>query len=137
MQKELKTLLTQVGAIVQTQGKHITRLDELTKVQAQIITNLTDAIESQDDDIALLKQTVIAMYPKNEYGLTEAEARLAHACIQIGLYGMDQSQWSHWKPWPLCHCQRDSEASQDARALHTSDETPLFDRITNTNETDS
>lgn len=130
-------LLVQVGAIVKAQGKHITRLDEVTKVQAQLITNLTETVEDQNDELVWLKQVVIALYPRNEYGLTEAEARLAHACIQIGLHGMDQSQWSQWKPWPLCHCQRDTEASEDARALYISDEAPLFDRITTVDETDS
>lgn len=123
----MKAILSELGHLLQGVATNVIRHDELLRVQAKLIKDLCERVDELEHQTELAKSTINALWPRNQYGLTESEARLAHACIQIGLHGTEPSRWSQWKPWPLCHCQRDPEASEDARALDHVEKVRIYD----------
>ncbi len=126
-------VLRQIMAIVESQQDRVRGLESTIEDHKSFTLSLHRAYERLMEDYASFDELVEladVLQHRNQYGMTEAEARLAHLCIQVGLHGLDERKWSRWEPWPLCHCQADLEASADAAILRDQPyESPLIDRL--------
>lgn len=111
---EVLCLLIELSGHTEGMAHDVTRHEDIIQAQAKLIISLTNQVERLSDEMDAAKTAIQALYPRNEYGLTEGEARFAHGAISV----LSDGKTPDWKPWPKCHCIRDPEASQDARALY-------------------
>lgn len=111
---EAEDVIDDLTNMILTLSRKVEAQSEVIRLMRDELQLVGDVADANQDDINRIRAVLRRLEDRNEYGLSESEARFVHDSLDV-LLGRGETPF---RPWPQCHCQLSPDASSMAPALH-------------------